>query len=71
MAMRIKMLKSKHGSPDGATVKLYEGGAEYSVPDDLGHLFVNHDKVAEIVEGEKAEAPVKNKAEKPVKNKAE
>ena len=68
----IKMTRNKHGSPDGHTVRHYEQGQTYDVPEDLAKLFVEVDKVAEYVEGEKAiEAASKNKAEKVVKNKAE
>jgi hypothetical protein len=68
--VRIKMLRSKTGSPDGANVKHYMKDEEYSVPEGLAKLFVETDKVAVLAELEaKAEKPVKNKAEKLTENK--
>lgn len=67
----IKMTRNKHGSPDGATVAHYVKDETYEVPEDLAKIFVDTDKVAEYVKGEKAEkAPPKNKAEKAPENKA-
>jgi hypothetical protein len=67
----IKMLSNKLGSPDGHTTHHYDTGKEYDVPQALADTFLE-EKVAELVEGEKAEpAAPKNKAEKPLKNKAE
>jgi hypothetical protein len=68
--VRIKMLRSKTGSPDGANVKNYLKDEEYAVPEGLAKTFVEDDKVAERIE-EKAEKAVKNKAAVPPKNKAE
>lgn len=69
--VRINMLRNKHGSPDGFTVKHYVKDTEYDVPEDLAKLFVDTDKVAEYVKGEKAvQAAPQNKAEKVSKNKA-
>ncbi len=67
----IKMLRNKHGSPDGYTVKHYEKDQEYDVPAALAKIFVEDDKVAEYVKAEKAvTAAPKNKAEKVAENKA-
>lgn len=38
--MRIGMLTTKRGSPDGVQVKTYTEGEPYDVPDDLGAVFV-------------------------------
>lgn len=77
--MKIKMLRSKMGSNDGITTKMYEEGQEYEVSESLAESFLG-ENLAEVVEGEeKADKPVENKAvakapkdkaEKPVENKA-
>lgn len=76
--VQIKMLRNKHGSPDGATVKHYEKDEVYDVPESLAKTFIEDDKVAELIEGkaekvakpEKAEkAAPANKAEKVAENK--
>lgn len=46
--MKIEMLKTASGSPDGTSVKNYEKGQVYDVPDDLAKVFVDQMKVAEI-----------------------
>lgn len=38
--MRIKMLVSQRGSPDGIRVSLYESGNEYDLPDRLANIFI-------------------------------
>ncbi len=68
---RVKMLRNKHGSPDGVRVNHYEKDVEYDLPEGLAKAFVETDRVAEYLDVEKAEKPVKNKAEKPLKNKGE
>jgi hypothetical protein len=75
--MKIKMLRSKMGSNDGITTRMYLEGEEYEVSEALGESFVG-EQLAEVID-EKAEKPVENKAvekapkdkaEKPVENKA-
>ena len=69
--MKIKMLRSANGSEDGFTVKHYESEKVYDVTDALAESFIG-DRIAEPVEGEKAEATPENKAvAKAPKNKAE
>ena len=69
--MKIKMLRSRMGSNDGATTKLYQEGESYDVSDALAESFIA-DKVAEMDDSEKAEAEPENKAlPKAPKNKAE
>jgi colicin import membrane protein len=60
----IKMTRNKHGSPDGINVKHYDKGETYSVPESLGKLFVEADKVAEYVADQADEAAAAAKAEK-------
>lgn len=72
--VKIIMTSNKAGSPDGHSVKHYEKGTEYDVPESLAKIFVEQDKVAELVKAEKvAEKAVpgapKNKAEKVAENK--
>ncbi len=38
--MRIKMLETRTGSPDGMTVCSYARGEQYDVPDSLAEVFV-------------------------------
>lgn len=38
--MKIKMLETRMGSPDGVSVLAYTGGEQYEVPDDLGLVFI-------------------------------
>lgn len=39
--MKIKMLESRSGSPDGISTLLYEKGQEYCLPDDLAWVFID------------------------------
>jgi len=50
--MKIKMLSSENGSEDGFTVKTFKKGETYDVSEDLGIVFVETAKVAEVVEDE-------------------
>ena len=50
--MKIKMVKTSLGSPDGIKVQQYEAGKVYDVPEELGLLFVESE-VAKKVEREK------------------
>ena len=38
--MKVKMLVSHSGSPDGIQVFLYESGKEYDLPDRLAAIFL-------------------------------
>ncbi len=38
--MRIKMLSTRRGSPDGVRVLSYREGETYEVPDELGQVFL-------------------------------
>lgn len=38
--MRIKMLSTRRGSPDGVRVLSYRDGETYEVPDELGQVFL-------------------------------
>ena len=38
--MKVQMLVSKKGSPDGIRVFLYESGKEYDLPDRLANIFI-------------------------------
>lgn len=39
--MRIKMLETRTGSPDGVTVRSYAKGEQYDLPDGLAEVFVH------------------------------
>ncbi len=38
--MKLKMLETRSGSPDGVSTVLYEKDREYELPDDLACVFV-------------------------------
>jgi hypothetical protein len=44
--MKIKMLKTEQGSPDGKTIETYLVNQEYDVPESLYRAFVSGLKVA-------------------------
>jgi hypothetical protein len=48
--MNIKMTQTVKGSPDGVTVNTYSEGEEYSVPSELGVLFVKGDYAVSLDE---------------------
>lgn len=68
--MKIRMLETKDGSPDGLKVNTYEKGTEHDLSgsageQDLASVFVR-EKWAEEVKGKKA---AENKATEPAENK--
>jgi hypothetical protein len=40
--MKIKMLKTRQGSPDGMIVNTYISGESVDVPDELAQIFIRH-----------------------------
>jgi hypothetical protein len=48
--MKIKMLETRQGSPNGYEVRTYEKGASYDVPDDLGNDFIAGKYAEAVVE---------------------
>lgn len=38
--VKIKMLETRKGSPDGMTVCSYQRGEQYELPDELARVFV-------------------------------
>lgn len=38
--MKLKMLETRSGSPDGVSTVLYEKDREYELPDDLACVFI-------------------------------
>lgn len=40
MAVKVKMLKTQPGCPDGITAILYQKGGEYELPSSLARLFI-------------------------------
>ncbi len=38
--MKIKMLKTRQGSPDGIIVNTYNGGETVDMPEELAHVFI-------------------------------
>ena len=40
--MKIKMLKTRQGSPDGIVVNTYTSGETMDVPDELAQVFIRH-----------------------------
>lgn len=47
--MKIKMLKTKKGSPDGITVNTYFEGQDYDMPNSLADVFINQLEVAKEI----------------------
>jgi hypothetical protein len=39
--MKIRMLQSTKGSPDGIEVRQYEAGTKYDVPEELAAVFLS------------------------------
>lgn len=39
--VKIKMLETRTGSPDGMTVRSYARGEQYELPDGLAQVFVS------------------------------
>lgn len=40
--MKIKMLKTRQGSPDGMIVNTYTSGETVDIPDELAQVFIRH-----------------------------
>lgn len=40
--MKIRMLKTRQGSPDGVVVRTYISGETVDVPDELARVFIKH-----------------------------
>lgn len=59
--MKIKMTKTKTGSPNGFHVLEYLEGVEYDIPKDLARVFVEELKVAKPVVIEPFEPKKKRK----------
>jgi len=39
--VKIKMLETRTGSPDGVSVRTYVKGEQYELPDELARVFVH------------------------------
>lgn len=65
--MKIKMLETTPGSPDGITLKIYEKGNVYDLNDDLANCFFEMG-VCELHEEKAIEAAPENKAVEFVEN---
>ena len=52
--MKVQMLVSKKGSPDGMRVFLYESGKEYVLPDRLANVFITEGWAESVIEHEPA-----------------
>jgi hypothetical protein len=48
--MKVKMIKTKKGSPDGFTVCEYLIGESYDIPDDLAKVFIEMEVAEEFEE---------------------
>ncbi|OFX13608.1 MAG: hypothetical protein A2V59_06830 [Armatimonadetes bacterium RBG_19FT_COMBO_69_19] len=64
--IEVRMLKTMDGSPDGMRVNTYQAGQVYTLPDDLGGVFLREgwaeEQVCEVsdvseVEPERPELP--------------
>ena len=61
--MKIKMLESREGSPDGISNVLYETGREYCLPDDLARVFIDEKWAVKACKKDMGSAP-ENKSAK-------
>lgn len=70
--LKIKMVKTEKGSPNGLDVYTYDEGAEYTVPFSLGNVFLEigvavdteaEEKAAVKAEREKIKARIKQEEE--------
>lgn len=52
--MKIKMIKTTDGSPDGININTYEKGKKYDIPEDLAGNFIGQNAAVEDKEKEKA-----------------
>lgn len=41
--MKVRMLTTKRGSPDGLEIREYEAGQKYDLPDRLAGIFLSQD----------------------------
>ena len=67
--MRIKMLRTQPGSPDGVEVNVYEAGESYELPDDLAAVFLREDWAEAASEPRKTTKGRKRKAKGPAATK--
>jgi hypothetical protein len=50
--MKIKMLKTRQGSPDGIAVNTYASGETLEIPDDLAQVFIRHRWARKVIASE-------------------
>jgi hypothetical protein len=50
--MKVQMLVSKKGSPDGIRVYLYESAKEYDLPEHLANIFITEGWAEKSIEYE-------------------
>jgi hypothetical protein len=58
--MKVRMLTTKLGSPNGLEVREYEAGQKYDMPESLAEIFLSQgwaEEDKELVPEIKAEAP--------------
>ncbi len=48
--VKVKMLKTKPGAPDGITHRLYDAGCEYDLPSNLARLFIEMGAAVKVEE---------------------
>ncbi len=68
--MKIKMLKTRQGSPDGIIVNTYNSGETVDVPDELAHVFIRQrwaHKLTDPVVKDAGKAPENKKNRKKLK----
>ncbi len=46
--VKVKMLKTKPGAPDGITHRLYDAEQEYDLPSNLARLFIEMDAAVKV-----------------------
>lgn len=55
--MKLKMLETRSGSPDGVSTVLYEKNREYELPDDLACVFIKEKWARTVCQKDLGSAP--------------
>lgn len=65
--MKLKMLHTSKGSPNGVTINTYHAGREYDMPESLAVAFVEQMHVAAYIKNIEIETPEQVEIETPEK----
>lgn len=68
--MKVKMLITRQGSPDGIIVNIYNSGETVDMPDELAHVFIRQSwarKLSDLSMKDGGKAPENKKTRKKLK----